>query len=223
MHHARAGGAHGRGDLRGPQSAAQQPGRRAHGSDRCGVAREHVRGLSEVLPHEPREVLHRALLATGRAIAVVQKQDHSLRKPRMFRCVNAIPAASVVIPTRARPRYLEVALASIAPQAAAAGAEVLVIDDAGPSRAMRALVEDCGARYVPHPEPLGLNVARNTGVAHSRVPLVVFVDDDVEVAAGWLRATAAGRRRVPAGAGVHGTDPRAARGSGRLDATLLRA
>ena len=39
------------------------------------------------------------------------------------------PFASIVIPTRARPAYLEVALASIAPQAAASAAEVLVIDD----------------------------------------------------------------------------------------------
>ena len=59
-------------------------------------------------------------------------------------------SASIAIPTRARPDYLEVALSSIVPQAAAAGAEVLVIDDAGPSPAMRALVERLGARYEPH-------------------------------------------------------------------------
>ena len=38
-------------------------------------------------------------------------------------------SASIVIPTRARPDYLQVALRSIAPQAAAAGAEVLVVED----------------------------------------------------------------------------------------------
>ncbi len=41
--------------------------------------------------------------------------------------------ASIVIPTRGRAAYLEVALASILPQARAAGAEVLVVDDAGAS------------------------------------------------------------------------------------------
>ena len=53
--------------------------------------------------------------------------------------------ASIIIPTRARLNYLEVALASIAPQAADAGAEVLVIDDAGPSLPARALA----ARFGP--------------------------------------------------------------------------
>ena len=105
--------------------------------------------------------------------------------------------ASIAIPTRARPDYLEIALSSIVPQAAAAGAEVLVIDDAGPSPAMRALVERLGARYEPHPGPLGLNVARNTGVERSRSELVVFVDDDVRVRPGWLRALLDAAREHP--------------------------
>ncbi len=98
------------------------------------------------------------------------------------------PPASIVIPTRARLPYLEVALASIAQQAAQAAAEVLVIDDAGASAETRELAVRFGARYVPHPRPLGLNVARNTGVARSTGALVTFVDDDVEVSAGWLGA-----------------------------------
>jgi GT2 family glycosyltransferase len=102
-----------------------------------------------------------------------------------------------VIPTRGRPAYLEVALASIAPQAAAAGAEVLVVDDAGPSLAMRALAERFGARYEPHSGPLGLNVARNTGVARSSGELVAFVDDDVEVDPGWLDALLRAARAHP--------------------------
>ncbi|TMM19576.1 MAG: glycosyltransferase family 2 protein [Actinobacteria bacterium] len=98
------------------------------------------------------------------------------------------PTASIVIPTRGRPCYLKVALASIAPQAAAAGAEVLVIDDAGPTPEARALAASFDARYEPHPQPLGLNVARNTGVERSAGELVVFVDDDVRAAPGWLQA-----------------------------------
>jgi glycosyltransferase involved in cell wall biosynthesis len=47
--------------------------------------------------------------------------------------------ASIVIPTRARLAYLEVALSSIAPEAARLGVEVLVVDDAGPSQAAREL------------------------------------------------------------------------------------
>jgi GT2 family glycosyltransferase len=96
--------------------------------------------------------------------------------------------ASIVIPTRARLAYLEVALSSIAPGAARLGVEVLVVDDGGPSRAARELAERFGARYEPHARPLGLNVARNTGVERSVGELVVFVDDDVRVGAAWLSA-----------------------------------
>jgi glycosyltransferase involved in cell wall biosynthesis len=84
--------------------------------------------------------------------------------------------------------YLRVALSSIAPQAASAGAELIVVDDGGPSARVRELAERLGARYEPHPRPLGLNVARNTGVERSSGELLVFVDDDVEVEGGWLAA-----------------------------------
>jgi GT2 family glycosyltransferase len=94
--------------------------------------------------------------------------------------------ASIVIPTRARLSYLEVALQSIAAQAAQAGAEMLVVDDAGASAAARALCERFGARYEPHDAPRGLNVARNTGVERSSGALVAFVDDDVRASSGWL-------------------------------------
>jgi GT2 family glycosyltransferase len=107
------------------------------------------------------------------------------------------PSASILIPTRGRACYLEVALASIAPQAADAGAEVLVIDDSGPSPAERALAARFGARYEPHPGPLGLNAARNTGVERSSGELVVFVDDDIRASPGWLAALIDAARENP--------------------------
>jgi GT2 family glycosyltransferase len=107
------------------------------------------------------------------------------------------PTASIVIPTRERPDYLEVALASIAPQAAAAGAEVLVVHDDPPSPAVRATAERFGASYLAHGRHLGLNAARNTGVANSHGELVVFVDDDVEVRPGWLQALTRAAREHP--------------------------
>jgi GT2 family glycosyltransferase len=97
------------------------------------------------------------------------------------------PTASIIVPTRLRPDYLEVALASIAPQAAAAGCEVLVVDD-GPDGRTRAAAQRHGARYVAHASPRGLNAARNTGIDAAAADLLVFVDDDVEVHTGWLQA-----------------------------------
>jgi hypothetical protein len=105
--------------------------------------------------------------------------------------------ATVVIPTRGRPAYLEVALRSIVESARALDAEVLVIDDAGSSAGVRELARRHGARYVPHPQPLGLNAARNTGVHTAGGDLVVFVDDDVEVAPGWLAALLGAARELP--------------------------
>ncbi len=93
--------------------------------------------------------------------------------------------------------YLRVALSSIAAQTRKAGAELIVVDDAGPSEEARALAERFGARYEPHSRPLGLNVARNTGVERSTGELVVFVDDDVEVCEGWLDALLSAAREHP--------------------------
>src|SRR5271155_4393165 len=109
----------------------------------------------------------------------------------------ATPPASIVIPTRSRNSYLEVALGSIVPQAGEYGAEVAVVDDAGASPGGAALAERFGVRYLPHPEPLGLNAARNTGVAGTSGRLVVFVDDDIRAAPGWLRALLEAARENP--------------------------
>src|SRR4051794_1951814 len=95
--------------------------------------------------------------------------------------------ASIIVPTRERAGYLDVALASIAPQAAAAGAELLVVDD-GPDPATRATARRHGARYVAHDASRGLNAARNTGIDAARGDLLVFVDDDVAARPGWLAA-----------------------------------
>jgi GT2 family glycosyltransferase len=105
--------------------------------------------------------------------------------------------ASIVIPTRGRLPYLEVTLESIAAAARTAGADVLVVDDAGSSPEARALAERFGARYEPHLAPLGLNAARNTGVSRSDGELVVFVDDDIRASPQWLAALLDAAREHP--------------------------
>ena len=109
--------------------------------------------------------------------------------------------ASIIVPTRERAGYLDVALASIAPQAAAAGAELLVVDD-GPDAATRETAERHGARYVAHATSRGLNAARNSGIDAARGELLVFVDDDVAVRPGWLAALLDADRRAEPDVGV---------------------
>ncbi len=109
--------------------------------------------------------------------------------------------AAVVVPTQRRAPYLEVALASLAPQARAAGAELIVVDD-GPDAATRAAAARHGARYVAHDAPRGLNAARNTGLDATVAELICFVDDDVDAPAGWLAALLGAAATCPDEVGV---------------------
>jgi GT2 family glycosyltransferase len=103
---------------------------------------------------------------------------------------------SVVIPTKARAAYLEVALRSLAPQVAAHGGELVVVDD-GPGAETREAAARCGAEYLANPRTPGLNGARNAGIEATTGELVVLVDDDIEVREGWLDALVAAAGRDP--------------------------
>jgi GT2 family glycosyltransferase len=107
------------------------------------------------------------------------------------------PLASIVIPTRERQSYLEVALGSIRAEAVELGAEVVVVDDAGPDGSTRELAERLGARYETDPAVKGLNAARNIGVQRTSGALLVFVDDDIRAGEGWLAALLQAAREHP--------------------------
>src|SRR4051794_38276194 len=98
------------------------------------------------------------------------------------------PAASILIPTRRRRDYLAVALASIAPQAAEHGAEVIVLEDDPADPETAELATRHGARYEAHGETRGPNAARNTAIALAQADLLCFLDDDAEAWPGWLGA-----------------------------------
>ncbi len=106
------------------------------------------------------------------------------------------PTASVVIPTRRRASYLDVALNSIVPQATAAGAEVLVVSD-GPDLPTEAVTWRHRVRRLEIPSGSGANAGRNAGVAAAGSDLIIFVDDDVEVDPGWLPALLEAARTQP--------------------------
>ena len=105
------------------------------------------------------------------------------------------PTASIVIPTRDRPDYLEVTLASVMPQARAAGAEVLVVDD-GDDALTAGVTERHGARLLRAPAS-GANAARNAGIAAAVGDPIVLIDDDVQAPPGWLAAMLLGAAQTP--------------------------
>ena len=106
------------------------------------------------------------------------------------------PEITVVVPTRDRPGYLEVTLASLARQETRTPHEILVVDD-GAGGAGAPVAARHGVRYTGHGVPRSLNAARNTGVREARAPVIAFVDDDVLVPSHWLSAIAGGVRDHP--------------------------
>jgi GT2 family glycosyltransferase len=98
------------------------------------------------------------------------------------------PPASLLFPTRRRREYLAVALASVAPQAAARGAEIVVVEDDPADPETERLVAEHGGRYLAHGGPRGINVARNSAIDAASSELLCLLDDDVEVWPGWLDA-----------------------------------
>ena len=108
----------------------------------------------------------------------------------------AAPPASIVVPTRGRAGYLDVALRSFMPQAADAGAEVIVVVDGHDPESVL-VAQRRGAHVIAHPEPRGPNAARNAGWQAASGELVIFVDDDVEAPRTWLPALLAAARATP--------------------------
>jgi GT2 family glycosyltransferase len=126
-------------------------------------------------------------------------------------------AASICFPTRRRRDYLAVALASVAPQAAEHGAEIVVVEDDAHDEATAALAARHGARYVALGAGRGINVARNAAVDASTGELVCLLDDDVAVRPGWLRAL------LEAAAALPGHDAFGGPIVPRLEGSRLRA
>jgi glycosyltransferase involved in cell wall biosynthesis len=105
------------------------------------------------------------------------------------------PSASIVIPTRRRAGYLDVALDAIVPQARQVGAEVLVVSD-GDDEPTASVARRHEVRLLILPQG-GANAARNAAIRETSGDPIVFVDDDVEPPAGWLQSLLAGVRAAP--------------------------
>ena len=106
------------------------------------------------------------------------------------------PAVSVVLPTRNRASYLEVALESLLAQDDPGPHELLVVDDGSTDGTAR-IAERAGVRMLRLAPAKGLNAARNAGIGATSGAVVAYVDDDVWAPPGWLRALAEGVERHP--------------------------
>jgi glycosyltransferase involved in cell wall biosynthesis len=99
---------------------------------------------------------------------------------------------SVVTPTRDKRALLERTLASLAAQDLPQETyEVVVVDDGSTDETPRFLAAHApghGFRWVRLKENRGRAAARNRGLERSTGALVVFLDDDMELAPGFLRA-----------------------------------
>ncbi len=102
------------------------------------------------------------------------------------------PLASVIIPTCGRPRFLPEAVASIRAQEGGWEFEVIVVDNT-PSGALYEYVAGMVAepgppvRYLAEPRP-GATAARHAGARAAQGEILVYVDDDILAAPGWLAA-----------------------------------
>ena len=108
------------------------------------------------------------------------------------------PAASVVVPTHARPQRLARLLDSLSRQTLPRAAfEIVIVDDGSPSPVqLGAAAGDPGVRLVRQARS-GPAAARNRGAREARAPLLLFVDDDCTVAPGWVAAHVAAHARRP--------------------------
>lgn len=106
------------------------------------------------------------------------------------------PVVSVVVPTRNRSAYLQVALESLATQDLDEPWEVIVVDDAS-GDSTPDVARGAGVVHLREPAPRGANAARNRGAREARADLIALIDDDVRAPAQWLRSLVEGARRHP--------------------------
>jgi serine acetyltransferase/GT2 family glycosyltransferase len=103
---------------------------------------------------------------------------------------SATPRASIVVPTYERAASVERLVRQLAAQTVARDIEVIVVDDGSrrdPTRRLRAL-DVPFSLFVERQANAGAAAARHRGVTLSRAPVVLFLDDDMQVGATVVEA-----------------------------------
>ncbi len=129
--------------------------------------------------------LERLASAKGVAIAV----DPSRVPWVTYRVLSPAPV-SIVIPTRDRPDLVERCVDSILRSGWAADGEIVVVDngsaDARLAALLRSLTQRAGVRTIRSDIPFNFPLLCNAGVEAARGRVVVLLNNDAEVHAGWL-------------------------------------
>lgn len=119
--------------------------------------------------------------------------------------MSFLPSISVIIPTYNAPKLLEKTLLSLSVQSYTNTVEIIVVDDGSST------FEPDGWKDLCHPLKLcvvrlptnrGRASARNAGIKHSQGELLVFLDGDMTVAQGFLKAHAEMATQKPISVGI---------------------
>jgi glycosyltransferase involved in cell wall biosynthesis len=101
--------------------------------------------------------------------------------------LNTNPAqATVIIPTLNEEAYLGDCLSSLAAHSGSIIEEVIVVD-AGSTDNTKAIAEEHGVRFLPHPKST-IAAQRNAGAKLASTPLLAFLDADCTVTEEWSKS-----------------------------------
>ncbi len=101
---------------------------------------------------------------------------------------SATPRVSIIVPVYNKVAYTAACLRSIAEQAGEVAFEVIVVDDCSSDATPQRLAEIDGLRMLRNEKNLGFIGSCNAGAAAARGELVLFLNNDTVVTAGWLEA-----------------------------------